>query len=211
MRGSDLATIEALQQARSRGIVPRSLVTITATSLVDGEPELFCFWDGVLPVDIEVVSGATGALEQRAFVADDALLKVSPIRVTSDLTIRPASFALNPLHPRVATMLANYSVRLAPVEIHRVPLDADSRLLVAAPRCRFLGFVETVKRRRPSAGSKGELTLNCISETVQLTRINPAKRSDESQKLRSGDRMMRYAEVAAEWDIPWGELEGKAG
>lgn len=210
MRGSDLATVEALQKARSRGIAPRNLVTITARSLTSDTSEQFCFWDGLLPVDIEVVSGTTGLLEQRAFAADNALLKVQPIRITSDLTIRPATFELNPLHPRVAAMLSGYSVRLAPVEIHRVPLDADTRLLAAAPRCRFLGFVETAKRTRPAAGGQGSLSFSCLSETVQLTRINPAKRSDESQKLRSGDRMMRYAEVAAEWEIAWGEKEGKA-
>lgn len=211
MRGSDNATVNALSAARTKGLAPRSLVTIKAKALVDSTPELFCFWDGVLPVDIEVVGGATGLLEQRPFAADGALLKVSSIRLTSDLTIRPATFQLNPLHPRVALMMKNYDVRLAPVEIHRAALDVDTRLPVAPPRCRFLGFMEIPKRVKPKVNEEGSLTFNCISETVQLVRINPAKRSDESQKLRQGDRMMKYAEVAHEWEFPWGEADGKAG
>lgn len=210
MRGSDFDTIAALGRARRDGLIPRYLVSITARPLAGGAPAQFCFWNGLLPLDIEVVSGATGLLETRPFQADNALLSVGKLRLTSDLTIRPASFRLNPAHPAVKSMMSAFTVRLAPVEIHRGLLDVDTRLLVAPPRCRFLGFVETVQRPRSAAGQETSFTFNCTSETVQLTRTNPAKRSDESQRRRSGDRMMKYAEVAAEWEIHWGEAEGKA-
>lgn len=209
MRGSDNATVSALAAARTKGLRPRALVTIRARSLANETEELFCFWNGVLPAEIEVLGGASGMLEQRSFAADGALLKVSNIRLTSDLTFRPATINLNPLHPRVALMLSNFDIRLAPVEIHRVPVDVDTGLLVAPPRCRFLGAVETVKRVRPKINEEGSLTLNCISDTAQLTRPNWAKRSDETQKLRSGDRMMKYAEVVGEWELNWGEADGK--
>lgn len=211
MRGSDFDTVSALARSRHDGIVPRYLVSISARPLAGGDAELFCFWNGVLPVDIAVIGGRTGAVETRAFAADNALLEVGKIRLTSDLSIRPATFRLNPAHPRVKAMMDGYNLRLAPVEIHRGLLDVDTRLLVAPPRCRFLGFIETVPRRRAPVGEVGSLTFSCISETVQLTRTNPAKRSDETQKLRSGDRMMKYAEVAAQWEIPWGQAAEESG
>jgi len=209
MRGSDLATVTALTRSRHDGIAPRYLVSISARPLAGGDPVQFCFWNGLLPLDIAVIGGRTGELETRTFQADNSLLEVGKIKLTSDLTIRPATFRLNPAHAAVKAMTAGYSLRLAPVEIHRGLLDVDTRLLVAPPRCRFLGFVETMPRRKAAAGEVGSLTFNCISETVQLTRTNPSKRSDETQRLRSGDRMMKYAEVAAEWEIPWGEAEGE--
>lgn len=210
MRGSDSTTVDALVAARAAGLVPRQLVTITARALDDGEPTEFSFWNGLLPVDIEVLGGASGELVTRGFAADNALLEVSRIRLSSELSIRPATVRLNPAHPTVLAMLAGYDLRLAPIEIHRGLLDVTTRLPVAAPRCRFLGVIETVQRTRPAAGGEGTLTLACISQTVELTRTNPARRSDETQRLRSGDRMMRYAETVGEWEIYWGEAEGKA-
>lgn len=208
MRNSDTATIAALTNARHTGIAPRSLVTITARALEDGAEEQFCFWNGILPVDIEVVHGRTGELETRAFAADGALIKVEPIRLTADLTQRPASFQLNPAHSRVALMLTAYDARLAPVEIHRVPVDPASQLPVAPPICRFRGFVEEMPRDRAATGEHGSFTVRCVSHTVLLTVTNPLKRSDADQRRRSDDRMMRYAAVAPSWDVAWGEVEG---
>jgi len=209
LRGSDVATVNALAAARHEGLAPRSLITIWAKSLVDGSIEQFCFWDHVLPADVEVISGTTGALEQRAFASDGAVIKVNPIKLTSDLSYGPASFQLNRLHPRVQLMMTNYTVRLRPVEIHRVPLTVKGRLPVAPPRCRFLGIIETAKRTRPKVGEEGSLTFNCMSDAAQLVRTNPAKRSDETQRLRLGDRQMKYADVAHEWELSWGEADGK--
>lgn len=208
MRDSDSGTLTALSAASARGLVPRNLVTILARPIGGGDPEQFCFWNGVLPVDVALPSGATGEMETRSFAADNSLLDVGTIRLTTDLTVRPVTVRLNSLHPRVDLLLRSFDVRLAPIEIHRVPLDPDSQLLAGVPACRFFGVVETMPRTVPAAGSEGNLTLNCISDTVQLTRANPIKRSDEAQKRRSGDRMLRYAALAPTWPIEWGEAEG---
>jgi hypothetical protein len=45
--------------------------------------------------------------------------------------------------------------------------------------------------------------------TRELTRTNPAKRSDETQRLRSGDRFRRYSGTAYQWPIWWGEAKAK--
>jgi len=210
MRNSDSSTIAALGAARAAGLAPRQLVTIWARPNAGGEPEQFGFWDGVLPVELEVVGGRTGVTEIRSFQADGALIKVEGLRQSIDLKTRPANVQLNPLHPAVALLFAGYRLRLAAMEIHRVTLDVATRLPVAAARCRYLGLVETAARKKPKAGGEGSLTLSCVSDAIQLTRTNPAKRSDETQRLRSGDRMMQYAEVVGDWEISWGEAEPKA-
>ena len=210
MRNSDASTIAALTAARSAGIVPRQLVTIWARPNAGGDIEQFGFWDDLLPVELDVIGGRSGVLEARSYQADGALLKVEGLRQAIDLKVRPASVELNPLHPVVAMLFGAYRLRLAAIEIHRVPLDATTRLPVAAARCRYLGLVETASRKTPKAGGEAVLALSCVSDAIQLTRTNPAKRSDETQRLRSGDRMMRYAEVVGEWEIVWGEAEGKA-
>lgn len=210
MRNSDASTIAALTASRAAGIVPRQLVTIWASPNAGGDAELFGFWDGVLPVDLEVVGARSGATEVRSFQADGSLIEVGALKFSMDLKVRSTAVKLNPLHPAVDLLFRGYKLRLAEIEIHRMPLETTTRLPVAAARSRFLGLVETAPRPRPKAGGEGSLTLNCVSDAIQLTRTNPAKRSDETQRLRSGDRQMRYAEVAGEWDIPWGEAETKS-
>lgn len=60
-------------------------------------------------------------------------------------------------------------------------------------------------------GGEGGVELAVVSHTRMLTRTNPAKRSDESQKLRQGDRLRRYSGVAGEIEFFWMEKTGKIG
>jgi hypothetical protein len=205
MRDSDPAIIAALQAAPRDGIVPRQLVWITATKLSDGSTGTFGFWNERLPVTLEVVGGSDGIVVARTYQADGALVSVGKITLTADITVRTASFVLSMAHPLVQQLWGEYQLKLAKVEIHRVPLDTTTRLPVAPPRCRFRGRVDTAPKQAGTRGQSGSLTINCISTAVGLTLVNPAKRSDATQQRRSGDRHSRYAGVAGQWSVPWGK------
>ncbi|MBB3977363.1 hypothetical protein GGQ64_002569 [Rhizobium azooxidifex] len=59
---------------------------------------------------------------------------------------------------------------------------------------------------------RGDVTLiqlDCVSHSRMLTRTNPAKKSHEAQKLRSGDKFRQYNTVAGQWQYWWGEREGE--
>lgn len=205
MRNSDAATLAALQAAPRDGLASRSLVWITAKRRVTGDVRTFGFWNEHLPVTMNVISGVDGSTQSRTYEADGAILSVGKVPLTSDLGVRNVEVQLSALHPTVAEMARDYVLKLAAIEIHRAVLDATTRLLVAPPRCRFVGTIDAAPRTTPRTGGAGNLTLKCISATAELYRTNAAKRSAETQRRRSNDQHMRYADVCSQWDdLYWG-------
>jgi len=204
MRDNDADSIAALAAAPIQGIIARQFIWITANSLADGTPASFGFWNGRLPVTLDVVVGADGSTESRTYEADGAVISVDKIPLSSDLNVRNASFILSMLHPTVRTLWGEYVLKLAKVKIHRAPFTPTGRLPVAPPRRRFKGSVDTAPKKTPTPSAEGGLTVNCVSASADLRVINPVMRSDESQKLRSGDRHSKYADVVGTWEIMWG-------
>ena len=62
----------------------------------------------------------------------------------------------------------------------------------------------------PKTGDEGGIDLTCVSHIREMTRTNPAKKSDETQKRRSGDRFRRYIGTV-NVDLFWGQKSGKPG
>jgi hypothetical protein len=77
--------------------------------------------------------------------------------------------------------------------------------LVDPPYPHFVGFINKAPVTRAKTGGSGGAVAESVSRTRELTVINPAKKSDETQRLRSNDRFRRYAGVAGNWSIWWGE------
>lgn len=205
MRGSDGDTINALAAAPDKGLAPRQLIWITAQNKGTGVLATFGYWNEHLPVTLNVVSGVDGTIEARTYQADGAVLDVGKIPLTSDISVRTATFKLSMLHPIVRTMMQDYRLKLAAIEIHRVPLDTVSYLPASDPRCRFIGTIDTAQVVVPKTGGAGSVSFSCTSATAELYRSNPAKRGDETQRRRNGDRHMKYADVASQWDdLLWG-------
>lgn len=203
MRDNDPAVSAHLQSRQ--GVIPRSFVWITAKNRSTGAPESLGFWNGDDTVDVTVVSGVTGLPVTRIYHGWGELLAIDAIPLVSDLTIRTIQIALSPISEAVRLAFRQYDARLAPVEIHRGFLNLDTRNLIANPRPRFIGWVNASPIETPAAGGEGKLSASIVSHTRALTKINPAKRSDETQKLRNNDRFRRYADVAGQWTFFWGE------
>lgn len=203
----DVATQTAIRD-RSR-IIPRNFVLFTVTD-GEGEPVLFGFTDYGEDVTLNVVDGITGGTVSRAYFGDHAPIQsMDPIPMKIGLEVDTVQVVLNPLHPAVQEMYRGHDMRNAPVQIHRAYLDPESMLPVANPRCRRLGFVNGAPEEIARAGGTSRLNVEVVSVTRELTRTNPAKRSDEAQRLRSGDRFRRYTGTAGKWPIWWGEARSE--
>lgn len=204
VRVLDSATQGAVRD-RSR-VIPRNFVSIWVKN---GASTIhYGFTDFGEDVSVNIVNGETQAVENYTFYGDNRPIdKMDAIPLKVGLEVDTTQVVLNPLHPVVQQMARGYEVGLrnAKVQIHRGYLSPDSMLLVANPRCRRLGQVNGAPEMTAAVGGQSVRTIKVVSHTRELTRTNPAKRSDETYRLRSGDRMGQYAGTAGQWEIWWGE------
>lgn len=203
VRPLDVATQGAIRNRNA--IVPRNFVLVTAKDRADDSAKVHGFWDDAENVVTNIVSGEDGSTVSHTFRGDGSIVECDPIPMRIGLEVRTVQLVLNPLHPAVQALVRTDDPRFAKVEIYRGLLDPASMLLVAAPRIRFLGRVNGAPIDTASIGERSRVTLKLVSHTRELTRTSPAKKSDETQRLRSGDRFRRYTGVAGEWPIWWGE------
>ncbi len=206
VRPLDVATQGAIRD-RSR-VIPRNFIVCTVRTLDTDEPVIFGFSDFGEDVITNVIDGETGATVSRTFYGDNAPIRsIDPIPMKIGVEIDTTQVVLNQLHPVVQEMVRGHNCRNAKVQVHRGYRDPVSMLLVAAPRCRRLGQINGTPIVTPAVGGQGSVTLKIVSHTRELTRINPAKSSDETYRLRSGDRINQYAGTAGQWPIFWGEAK----
>lgn len=78
-------------------------------------------------------------------------------------------------------------------------------LPVANPRSRLVGQVNGAPEMTAAIGGQSVRTIKVVSHTRELTRTNSAKRSDETYRLRGGDRFGQYSGTAGQWELWWGE------
>jgi hypothetical protein len=203
MRSVDSATAAAIQSRR--GHIPRYFVWIEGKNRTSGALETMGLWNGEDTVEVTVVNPDTGLPVTRTYHAGGSLLNMDPIPAVSDLSVRTIQVGLSQINAAVQQAIRGYDPRLGKVQIHRGLFDLDTRALVANPVPLFDGQVNGAPIETPAAGEEGGIALDIVSHTRVLTRTNAAKRSDETQKLRSGDRFRRYSGVAGQWDFFWGE------
>ncbi len=186
----------------------RDYLTIVAKD-DDGDPVPFGFWTGADDVTV-TVPNLDGNTESRNFVGGGTLLEVPPVVDAVGLEIRTVTFGLSQIHANVALMVRGHTIRVARVELHRGELGADNGELVDDPELLFAGRVDAAKIEDAAIGGEGRTDIMAVGDVVDLTRTSPMLKSDESQKLRSGDRFRRYADTAAAVDVFWGQARGKA-
>ena len=210
VRVLDVDTQTALRDRNA--IRPRNFIVITAKDRDTGDPSIRCFWDEAETVATNVID-ENGDAVSRNFVGDGAIVSVDPIPMRIGLEIRTVQIVLSAIHSEVENLVRGDEPRGAKVEIYRGLLSLSSGLLVSEPRLRFLGKVNEAPIETAAAGGESTVTLRVVSHTRELTRINPARKSDAQQRLRSGDRFRRYSGKAGQWlaDVWWGEARSKRG
>lgn len=209
MKAVDPATAAALQGAQESGLRLRDLATFRVRSFDGATTATFPFWSDIDTVTIQVVRGDTGAAEYRNFVGDGALLKVGQIILSSDLAIQTVTVTLSQVHATVQNMIRGYDCHQAQVEIHRVLFNPATNAVIGAAQCHFIGKVNKAPVTTPRSGEEGGIDLDCVAHIREMTRTNPAKKSDEAQKRRSDDRFRRHIGVA-NVKIFWGSEKEKA-
>lgn len=202
MRSIDSGTYNALVNAPENGLVERDLVWITAKTQAGGSAG-YGFWNDLDTVTVSVIDPATGVTVNRDFTGDGSIIAIDRIPLTSDLTVRTITVTLSPLHKTVEQMVRGNDVRNAPVIVYRLLFDPATHSPVGAAIPHFVGFVNKAPIGTPKVGEEASIELSVVSVIRELTKTNPAKKSDETQRRRSGDRMYRYLGTA---DVPifWG-------
>lgn len=199
MENWDAATIAARGSSELKA---RYLVYIRGKQL-DGDPQPFGYWTGEDDIELNVVSGLDGSIEARSFVGG-VITELDPIVSSIGIDARTTSVYLARSVPVAVDMVRGFNIRHAPIEIHRADFDPSTGELVANPLCIFLGKIDGAPIERPAIGGGGTIDIRCVSNSVELTRTNPAKKSDQTQLLRDGDRFRRYSDTATLM-VWWGE------
>jgi hypothetical protein len=203
----DAATQGAVRD-RSR-VIPRDFVLFTLSE--GATVTRYGFTNVGDDVAVNVVINGAGTVQSHTFYGDNApLASLDRIPLKIGLEVDTIQVVLNPLHPVVQLMARTNeaALRTARVQIFRGYLDPNSMLLVANPRSRFLGMVNTAPEKVAGVGGQSIRTINVRSHTQEMTRTSPAKKSDETYKLRSGDRFGQYGGTAGKWELWWGEVRG---
>lgn len=211
MKSFGSGTIAALAGARSAGLVPRDLVWLTVRAFDTGAPSSFGLWSGDDTLDIAVISGTTGAPVTRTYIGG-VNLDVGEIVETADLTVQAIDISLSAIAPTVQAIARGYDTRLASVEIHSLMLDPATRLPVDEAEIMFLGAIDDAPMPTAAAGGESVMKFTAIDDgMLMLTRTSAAKRSDERQQGRDGDRLNRYSNVVGNWQVFWGDTAQGGG
>lgn len=184
------------------GTVWRDFLTIYGKDDV-GDPLDFRFWNGDGNVSVSTLVAADGSTGSKSYVGG-VLKSVEPIPQVIGLEARSISVELDQIHDDVQDMIRAYNIRHALAEVHRGLFNISTGAVVSTLYPRFLGKVDGAPINTPAAGGSGSVTIRLTSNTIELTRTNPAKASHEEQLRRSSDEYRQYAGIVEEVDVPWG-------
>lgn len=203
MRNADAATVALLQGADRRGLIEADL-SVWRVRTFAGAEQTFAFWTEHDTETGTVTSPWTGLPMSLDFVGGGAVLEVGETPRTSDLSIRRKSITMSAIHETVLDMWTGHDMRLAQVAVYQALFDPETRAFVSA-LLEFVGELNGAPKEVPAAGGQGGIRFDLVSDTRQLTRTNPAKRSDAHQRTRNNDGFHKYIGVAGDWVIPWGQ------
>ncbi|GAB5431084.1 MAG: hypothetical protein EpisKO_04540 [Epibacterium sp.] len=198
MRNYDAATLAYLND--SAGLVSVRLVWIKAKNQF-GEIETL----GVCSAEDDLAVQIGG--EARTYLGAGPLLQSEPMTADSGLQVRIYRLQLSAIAPAVEDLVKGYQTRFAPVEIHRLFLDPETRLPVGEPHRVFRGMIDGIDFPRAEPGGTPAVALQLVSETRVLTRTLPLKKSNDSHQRRgSADLFRQYGDISGSVPVFWGEL-----
>ena len=197
MRTFDSPTATYL--AARAGTVIRILIWAQAKNRSTGLTETLGLWTGAEDRAFTIEGAA------RTYFGAGTVMQVPPITYSTGLAVRMQRLTLSPLAPAVADLIRTYDCRFAPLQIHRALFSTDDGALVAEPHRVFKGFIDEVEVVTPEASGEARCEVTVASSARLLTRTLALKKSDETQRLRSGDRFRKYVDVSGAVKVAWGE------
>lgn len=202
MRDADNDFIAALQQ---RVLVERKFVYIIAKDFDTGDPEAVGFWTGNGVRSVSLIDAKTRQTVSRDFVGSSPIVSISAIPMTSDITIRSVTIDLSLVHQTANNFVRGFNLKGAEIQVHRGLFNRDTLALASPAHPQFLGLIDSMSIKTDALGGGTVASLQCVSETRELTRINPDKRSSESQKRRTaGDTFYDHAPHIHKRQLFWG-------
>ncbi len=203
MRYLDPATLAAL---RSGHVAPRDFLWLSPRDRDTGALVPMGFWSDLGTVSAPVIDPETDAEITRSYTGAGDLVEVGAVPLAAGFAVQTVSLKLSQLTPGAAAAVRGYDLRRAPVELHRGYLDPTTGLLVGPAIPFFTGEVDDAPISTPAEGEEGAINITLVSHAQELSRTNPAKRSDADQRERApGDGFFRHAAVVGSWRIDWGQ------
>ena len=203
MRDYGSATLTNLQ-ARG-GIVSRVLIWFSARNRSTNAVETMGLWTGA---DHETI---TINAASRLYYGAGNVVELPQLTFQAGLAVRIHRLGLSPLTPEVMQLIRGYDVRFAPVDIHRALYSTDTRLLIEEPHRLLTGFIDEVDLGTPAVGGTSSCVLGIATSARVLTQNLALKKSDETQRLRSGDRIRRWGDVSGSVEVWWGATRQGGG
>lgn len=201
---------ENLTALNERRLVARDFLWIVARNRNTGAPVNVGFWSGIENSSAFVIDPDTLLPVLRTYYAGGGLIEINEIPAVSVIQVQDIEIRMSQLDELVQQAVRLYDVKQARVEIHRGLFNPDTNNLVAPALVRFYGVINNLRITTPSEGSDGGVYLSCVSHTQELTRANPATRSNEDQKTRNvSDTFFLDTAVVGEWELDWGAINGK--
>ncbi len=194
----------AALQARA-GVVSRTLMWVVAKNRATGAPETMGLWNGE-DAQVFEIDG-----EARTYHGP-ALPDIAPIKGGVGLQVRQLRVDAAHLTPEVQQMIRNYEARLAYVEIHQASFSTETNTLLAPPRRRFKGWIDTAPVFTAEVGGTGRASIVLASAARALTRTLALFKSDADQRARNpDDRFAEYGPSTGLKTVWWGEEEVRRG
>lgn len=186
-------------------IAPRDFISIFAKRRDNGAIVEDCYWSDEGTVNAEIIDPLTGLTITRTFKGGGGLLQISAVPIVVGIIVQNVTIQMSQVDDRIQQLFRGYDPRQARVELHRGMIDPATARLVAPAVPRFSGFVNEVDITTPKEGEDGSVSVICTSHTQEMTRSNPATRSDADQRLRSSsDGFFRHVTTIGEQNIFWG-------
>lgn len=197
MRSYDAPTLAAFQARVA--INSRILIWAVARNRTTDAPESLGLWTGAQD-EVFTIGGTP-----RTYVGAGSIMELPAVGAQAGAVVRMQRFSLSPLSEAVAALIRTYDARFADIEMHRALFDPVTGVLVAEPHRIFKGIIDEVSLPIDPKSREVRCEVTVASSARFLTRTLPLKRSDASQRRRSDDRFLRYADVSGEVDVYWGE------
>lgn len=154
-------------------------------------------WDGDDDATITVDGDA------RVYIGAQAAFEVASLIDEIGTGVRSQSVKLSGLDPAVETLYRGYDLQRAPAELHLFLFNPVTQGLIDMER-RLRGIVSTAKLTTGALGGQTEISLVLATSARDMTTTIPARKSDEAQSRRGGDRFRRYGTIADGVSPPWG-------
>lgn len=195
----------AAQVALEQNVIRvRDFIRFTVRDRDTGDEIVQGYWSDVGTVDANVINPETQVSEVASFDGAGTLISVGAIPLVSNLSVQGTSIELSQVSD-ANSIVRQYDAKQGTVEVFRGLFEMNSRTQISEAYPRFFGFINEPEILTPAENEEGGITLSCVAHTQELTRFNPATRSDAYQKQRAAtDTYRRHSATVGTWEIKWG-------